>query len=374
MKGLRKREDNIKILFAGRFAESEILSGPERFASSLFYHISAKQSVTFIQYFFDGREHSIFRKLFGRQEKTIGTGKIITLGLLRVLPFLALYRPDVIHLLQFERFGVLLYIYRVFFNVKIVYNCHGVVQHENSVIKNITGYLKFKDNFCEKVFMKYSDVIVFPSIAARAKAEEYYKTGRSKTAILPNFAGEEFSAAGHTSLSTGRLKAVIQHRNHFTQSGMDLLFESAGNVKSPMDVYIVTDIDIRLPGKGNAAFHKIPLMKAGMLAEFYRDKDVFLSLNSYDTFSIAAAEAMASGLIPVVTNETGIAAYINNKINGFKIDYGNNNALAETLDMIAGLDRTQIAQLSKAAADTAAEFSGEKAFNGYASIYKEPAR
>jgi glycosyltransferase involved in cell wall biosynthesis len=72
-------------------------------------------------------------------------------------------------------------------------------------------------------------------------------------------------------------------------------------------------------------------MNTDGLAEFYKDKDIFLSLNKYDTFSIAAAEAMASGLIPVVTKQTGISRYVEDGFNGFTVEYG---YLAEFKDII----------------------------------------
>jgi len=366
---LRKKADNIKILFAGRLAEGEILPGPERFAKTIFTEYTAEHPATFLQYFFDGRKYSVFKKLFGKEVTEHGKGHILTLGLFRVFPYLASSRPHVIHMLQFERFAVLLYIYRMFFNVKIVYNSHGVIKFENTTIKNVSGFLKFKDNFCEQIYSKYSDVIIFPSETSRNKAMEYYSIDRSKTTILPNFAGSEFSAEKHISLSNGTLKIVIQYKNEFNKSGLELLLRSVKDMKCKAEIYIITNIDLELPLNNNLKFFTIPLMPAVKLAEFYLDKDVFLSLNSYDTFSIATAEAMASGLIPVVTNETGISGCITHGINGFKFDHAKDTEFTGIMNELSEMSKDQIINISKAAAKTAAEFNIDKVYNRYKEIY-----
>ena len=46
------------------------------------------------------------------------------------------------------------------------------------------------------------------------------------------------------------------------------------------------------------------------LATFFNDKDIIISTSSYETFSLAVVEAMATGLVPVVTKETGMSRYV----------------------------------------------------------------
>ena len=371
---MRKKADNIKILFAGRLAGGEILPGPERFARTIFTEYTAEHPATFLQYFFDGRKYSILKKLFGKETKENGHGHILTLGLFRIIPFLSVFRPSVIHLLQFERFAILLYIYRMFFNVKIIYNSHGVIQFENSGIKSVGGFHKFKDNFCEKIYLKYSDVIIFPSETTRNKAMEYYSIDRSKTTILPNFAGSDFSAEKHISLNNGTLQIVIQFKNEFNKSGLDLLLRSVKDMMCKAEIYIITNTELDLPVRDNLKFFTVPLMPPVKLAEFYLDKDVFLSLNSYDTFSIATAEAMASGLIPAITKETGISSYINHGLNGFKFDYANDTDLPRIINDLSTMSKDQIINISKAAAKTAAEFNIDKVYSRYKEIYGVPVK
>jgi len=262
----------------------------------------------------------------------------------------------------------------MFFNVKLIYNSHGVVQYENTKIKSIGGFLRFKDNFCEKLCLKYPDLIIFPSETTRNKAMEYYAIDRSKTTILPNFAGREFKAESHISLSNGTLKAVIQYKNEFNKSGLDLLLRSVKDMKCNAQIYIISHTEMKLPVNDSLTFFTVPLLSPVKLAEFYMDKDVFLSLNSYDTFSIAAAEAMASGLIPIVTKETGISSFINHGINGYKFDYAKDTELSGIMDILSSMSRDQIFKLSKAAAATAAEFNIDKIYSSYNKIYGEPVK
>jgi len=366
---LRKKADNIKILFVGRVTEGEILSGPERFARTIFAEYTAEHQAIFLQYFFDGRKYSVFKKLFGKERIENGKGHILTLGFFRAIPFLVIYRPVVIHLLQFERFALLLYVYRLFFNVKIIYNSHGVIQFENTKIKKVNGSLRFKDNFCERMYLKYSDLTIFPSEATREIAMDYYAIDKVKTAIIPNFAGIEFSAGNHVSLVNGIIKLVIQYKNEFNKSGMDMLLSSVKDIKCKAEIYIITNTELELPVSDNLTFFMVPLMTPTKLAEFYLDKDVFLSLNSYDTFSIATAEAMASGLIPVVTNETGISSCINHGLNGFKFDYAKDTEFPGIMNDLSAMSKDQIINISNAAAKTAAEFNIDKVHSRYKEIY-----
>jgi glycosyltransferase involved in cell wall biosynthesis len=110
-------------------------------------------------------------------------------------------------------------------------------------------------------------------------------------------------------------------------------------------------------------------MEQAELAEFYKDKDIFLSLNNYDTFSIATAEAMASGLIPVVTTETGISRYIINGENGFTLDFHFShdllNIIAEIINMPAGT----LNNISNASYETMINLKWNNVYEMYKPIY-----
>lgn len=75
--------------------------------------------------------------------------------------------------------------------------------------------------------------------------------------------------------------------------------------------------------------------------DFWSKLDIYLNLSDYEGTSISMLEAMANGVIPIVTNVSGVDLFVKNEINGFVINkrdietaekiisyvYGNKNLL-----------------------------------------------
>ncbi|NOS85457.1 MAG: glycosyltransferase family 4 protein [Ignavibacteria bacterium] len=370
---MKRTKDNIKVLFAGRYSADTLLSGPERTARSIFAEHCLSNSSVFIQYFFDGRKFSLFKKLFGKEVIASEGCEVLTLGLLRLMPELLRRKPEIIHLITFERFAAIFYIYRMVFNVKIIYNSHGIVQHENSEFKDIPAFYRFKDKICEKIFLKYSDKVIFPSILAMDIAEKYCSVNEKKAVVLPNGVNDVFFTGKAKQGSGAKLKAVLQFRNRLNSSGIELLEKSGSSIKIPLDIYILTNENIYLQNKDNISYHITKLIPSYELPDFYADKDIFLSLNKYDTFSISTAEAMASGLIPVVTSQTGISRYIENGVNGFVFDHFDIGGLPEILNKIGLTSLQERNELICSAVKTAGDLRWSSVYKLYEELYRETA-
>jgi len=137
---LRDPGKKVSIVFFGKFSGSEILSGPEKTARRLFEKYSAGSEGLFVQYFFDGKIHSVWKKLFGRETKIINDNAVVyTLGIFSIYAFLLKYKPDIIHIITFERFAIIVYLYKIFNPLKILYNSHGVIAFENTTIKKVSS-------------------------------------------------------------------------------------------------------------------------------------------------------------------------------------------------------------------------------------------
>jgi glycosyltransferase involved in cell wall biosynthesis len=109
-------------------------------------------------------------------------------------------------------------------------------------------------------------------------------------------------------------------------------------------------------------------MSSTELAEFYRDKDIFLSLNKYDTFSISTIEAMGAGLVPVITDETGMSRYICYGENGFTVKYGDSDKLTKIIEYLNS-DRILLSEISHNAAKIFDMLSWQQVFETYNNIY-----
>ncbi|MEO8513951.1 MAG: glycosyltransferase family 4 protein [Ignavibacteria bacterium] len=366
---MNKKENNLKIIYSGRYSVNEILSGPELTARRIFEQHCLREPSVFIQYFFDGRKFGLMKKLFGRDEELHERGRVLTLGIFRIIPELRKLKPDIIHLVTFERFAVIFYLYSLIFKVQIVFNSHGVIQYENKVLKDTPMLYSLKDKFCERIFIKHSDKIVFPSVNTLNIAGKYYIFEEETAVILPNGIDDVFFSEKKITGTSNRPMAVIHHRNELNNSGMKLLFDTLTTADLPIDVYVVTNSLHKLPENNKINFINVNPMMTSELAEFYRDKDIFLSLNGYDTFSISTAEAMASGLIPVITTETGVSRYIENGVNGFTFDHHFKHDLVKILSDIFNMPADKRALISISAQDIVKYLTWHSVYEMYVPIY-----
>ena len=376
MKTLKTGRIN-NIVFVGRFVENEILSGPEKFSKRIFGKIAAHfpaGTTSFIQYFFDGRIYSLREKLFGFQEAEHDVSKVYRAGSIRFYRLLKKLNPAVIHITAFERFAVIAVLYRLLNRAKIVYTCNGIVKYENSALKRVSFIYKFKDSICERMLFWFSDVIVFPSGKALELSKHYYKNSELKSVVIPNGIDEVFKhAAGNKAhqAETGKaINAVFIYKNEMNDSGLNFLKSIPENISGDIIIHIITKHEINTTGI-NSAIKLIKPMDTIELAEFYNDKDVFFSLNEYDTFSISTAEAMASGVLPVVTLQSGISSFIKNEINGFTLNYGDSHALAEIISKIQSMDHNARLNMKQNASDIYEKLNWSIAAESYIHKYKQ---
>ncbi len=177
----------MKIIFLGRYNQSELLTGPEKVAKRIFDGFTKKDKAVFIEYFFDGGRYGISKKLFGN-EKVSATenSEILRMGIFPLLSYLFGNKPALIHIITFERFAVVSFLYKLFSKVKIIYTVHGIIIHENRIYKKVSLTYILKDKFCEGVFLNRSDKLIFLSERSVNIAWHYIKFNRKKVEILPN--------------------------------------------------------------------------------------------------------------------------------------------------------------------------------------------
>lgn len=376
MKVLKKGRKN-NIVFAGRFIESETLSGPEKFSKRIFENIGEwlpAETVTFIQYFFDGRMYSRKQKLFGFQQTEYNGSKVYTAGLFRTYMLLKKLKPAIIHITAFERFSVIAILYRLLSRSKIVYTCNGIVRYENSKLKKVSFLYRIKDSICERMLFRFSDTIVFPSSIAYDLSKEYYNNVDKKGAVIPNGIDTIFertlSKPAKTNETGNALKAVFIYKNELNDSGLSFLKEFLAASRDMLILYIITPAALKF----NDGFTEVRLIKpmnTSRLAEFYLDKDIFFSLNEYDTFSISTIEAMASGVIPIVTNQTGMSSFIKNGANGFTVEFGDTKALTSIISKLVLMESKKRLDFKQNAAAIYKKWNWHTASGAYLHEYRQ---
>ena len=369
------KPEKVKVVFAGRYNRSEILSGPEKVAKRVFNEYTRHAPSVFIEYFFEGSRYGYWKKLFGREViEENPESKIFRTGLFRLLPLLFNYRPDVVHIITYERFAALLLLYKLFAKAKIIYNAHGIIAYENSAVRKVSFFYKLKDRICEMLYLRYSDKIVFYSESSLNLAEKYFNIDESKIVILSSGIDSIFNNiflhrnnSNHT-----QLRIVLMSDLEFIYKGLGLLKEIIGLIRHPAEINLVGNIISSSLNNGGDLVHIrfIRKMDAPQLAEFYRDKDVYLSLKSYETFSIAAVEAMAAGLIPIVSKETGMSRYILEGENGYALGEVTAPAIAKHINFLAENDQLR-STLSHNSAKIYEFLSWEDVFDTFGNLYSE---
>jgi glycosyltransferase involved in cell wall biosynthesis len=367
---LKTGREKIDVVFMGRFSRRDILSGPEKTAKRIFEEHTKFYNSCFMQYFFDGSQYTTAKKLFGREkEHEINGSNVLTLGFFAAVKTLVKFKPAIIHIITYERFAIAALTYKLFFGAKIIYNVHGIIAYENYELKKIPFSVKLKDKICEKLFLKYSDKLIFYSEASIDITEKYFVIDETKAVILANGIDTVFHKQKDTvkEKTRGVLKIVLLNTNELHKSSIELLNKCLGSIKIPAELYIIGEAG-SVNATDNVKIIKKDILNAFELAEFYNDIDVFLSLNKYETFSISTVEAMAAGLVPIVTEETGMSRYIINGENGFTVKFGDSNKIAEILNHI-GSDRDMLEEIPSKASKIYELLSWQNVYDTYRNIY-----
>ena len=363
----------MKVLFAGKYNESENLNGPEKAAKRIFYQYSMDDNSVFAEYFFDGRKHSFFKKLFGFEKvRKVNDSEVLRFGMLSLLTFLIRTKPEIIHIITYERFAVVCFIYKLFSKVKIFYNVHGVISIENIKLKQTHVFYAFKDNVIENIFMKNSDRLIFLSERSVELYKEIVDFDSDKIEFIPNGIDEVFFISGckRKVNSENNLNIVFAGDEVRKEKGLEFLLNAVSKLNFDLNLYLIGNYSRTFENySGNIKIKVTERMDTNDFSKFLEDKDVFVSASSYEQFSITAVEAMASGLAPIVTLETGMSSYIKNEENGITLNFGDEELLAKIIERL-NFERNLLITLSENARSIYGKLSWGKVFESYKTLYK----
>lgn len=71
------------------------------------------------------------------------------------------------------------------------------------------------------------------------------------------------------------------------------------------------------------------------ISEFWSEQDVCINLSDYEGRSISVMEAMANGVVPVVTATSGVYEDIDDEVNGYIVPVGDYKTMATKIDYLA---------------------------------------
>lgn len=355
----------MKVVFLGRYNESETLSGPEKVAKRLFAEHCRDNESEFYTYFFDGRQFGLKKKLFGKELITdTGNGKVIRAGIETITKELLNTEPDVIHITNFERFATLAEIVKKHTYCKIVYTVHGIASYENKHFKNVSNSYIQKDRIAEKRIFSASDKIAFLSEASMKIALDEYKIDKQKCVILPNGVDEQFEMNPEKNFDKGELRLVFCGNPSRREKGFDILTEALQDVQIPYELFVLNSE--KRSAKSRTVY--VEPMNTESLGSFYNDKHIFISPSRYEPFSIAAVEAMASGLTVIASEETGMSRYIKHGSNGFVFGLNQPSAIGNIITKLYE-DKGLLANTSTEASKIGQALSWKQVYNMYRELY-----
>lgn len=359
-----------KIFLLGKYVLGEILSGPEKVAKRLLNEFnSAGFQVILIEYFFEGTKYNYFQKLFG---KVTEGESILRLGIFRYIILLIKSKPEIVHIVTFERFPLITYLLKLFLGIKIFYSVHGIIDFEISISKD--GHKKFyilKDRIAEYIFLRFSDRLLFLSSSSLEMASKLYKINSSKVKIISNGIDNYFHKVflKRENTAINKIRIVFVGDFNRKEKGFEFLQSVLNIMNEEFELYVIGSGYPELKNS-EKSFYFFDKMSAEKLADFYIDKHIFISASYYESFSIAVVEAMAAGLVPVVTNETGMSRLINHGENGFKFKYDDTKSLHEIFYFLIS-NKDIINKISRESSKIYDELCWEKIRILYERLYSE---
>lgn len=338
------------ILLCGRHDRSPHLDGPRKYARRVFSALHNRNPHTiFLQYFFDGSRYGLMEKLLGRRvEARPGGGLIVTIGLLRILPFLFRARPALIHCVTFERFLLWICLYRVLRPVPVVYSVHGIVKQEHREYRHPDLWLRFKDWLTEALLMETANTLIFFSQKSRDAARHEYRLRDHKTTIMSHGVDEAFFRISPRSRpNSAPLRVACALGQNKVEKGGTFFVSSMNRVHYPCTLRVAGELP-SVPSSRHSVESSSSIASKDM-PDWFAEVDVFISSSRFETFSLALIEAMAAGCVVISTRETGASRWIRDGQNGFLVNHGDEEELARMVEFLASHpeERTRLGRAAR---------------------------
>ncbi|MBX3008316.1 MAG: glycosyltransferase family 4 protein [Melioribacteraceae bacterium] len=364
----------MKIVLIGKYNFGELLTGPEKVAKRLFTELKKKEKeVYFLTHFFKvpNERISILTKLFGKTEYE--EGQIQRRGIIALFLFLIKEKPNIIHIVNSERFIIPIYLYKFIFKSSLVVTKHAVLRHEIRLSGlQLFQQGKIKDIVLEWLEINYSDLICFYTNEQKKLMNKIYGKNPLKYELIDNGIDAEFYDAYENISQWQYLKIVFYNGSDLSvDRGLNIVIDSLNcvNPKIKFELFIIGEVDPNQIKNANFNITRIKLMTKTDLIKFMMDKNIVIKSTSFDTFPIFVAECMAMGIIPIVSTNTGISKYITTGYNGFVYDHNKPNELTQIINN-SQTDKYDYCLISKNAREIYYSLNWERISDQYHKIYE----
>jgi len=329
----------MKVIYIGTYNKGEILSGPEKVSKRIFEEYSKTDNTVFIHYFHEGDKYGYFKKLFG-YEKTdeVNGSEVIRLGIFSMLYRLIKSKPDIIHILCFNRFVLFVFLLKIFMRVKIFYTLNGIIRHENKYYNKEPEFTVLKNRITENVIIYFSDRIFYLSEFSKSILCRYYTPDNRKLSKAKNGLDDCFLEQGIGKYPVKEYNSIVFIGNvDQKEKGFYFLYNALIKSNYNIKLYIIDTPDKinRFKEYSNIEVNIVGKMTPPNMIEFLRDKRMLVSPSEYDTYSISSLEAISCGLRTVLTSQTGLSEMIRNIPNVSVINYGDETKLIDEISVLS---------------------------------------
>ena len=227
-----------------------------------------------------------------------------------------------------------------------------------------------------------SDGITSVSDYLRAETERVFAIDRERIEVIPNFVDLAKYNRANQPCHKGKLAApgekLVMHISNFrpVKRLEDVVRAFAGIVRQvPARLILVGDGPDRGKAQHVARLEGIRdnilfLGKVESVAELLSCADLLLLPSETESFGLVALEAMSCGVPVVATRVGGVPEVVTHGVNGFLVDVGDHEAMAEA--GIRLLSDSSLWHAASTAARTAAEaFSSDEIVGRYEAYYEK---
>jgi glycosyltransferase involved in cell wall biosynthesis len=236
--------------------------------------------------------------------------------------------------------------------------------YENKLrIKSENRFEAWKTNFVEKRIFRYSGLLIFPSHSAFETAKYFYKNLNNKC-FFPHGIDIKITDSPVIEKQIEPLRAVFVGEFARTEKGLQFLIDSLSGSSADIILTVIGDKKDSTGLKINQKIIFINRVSHNSFLELLHSSNLFISASSLDSFSISALEAMALGLIPILTTATGLSEYLQDGKNSFIFRYGDAESLRKIIKLLDD-NREMVISVSRAAKEFARGYSWGSIFKKF---------
>lgn len=304
---------NYKILFVGDYNTSENLSGPQKVGKRIFFQHCQKYKSIFLTYYQDGKKYSYFKKIFSKEEiDNINGNSVFRIGIFRAIALLHKYKPKIVHIITFERFGIIFYLLKLLYSYNLIYNVHGIIRYEETKYNHNKIILKYKNYIAEYFFINYSDKIFYLSEYSLKILKKFYDINLKKFIKITNGVDLIFTKNIHRKKNQLKDTLNIVFIGDITrkEKGFQNMLLGLKKVKINYILHVISNefIQDKIQSYKNIIFY--PRMETSKYFDFLKDKDLLIACSDYDNFPIVVLETFIAGLSIILSDTNGINEFL----------------------------------------------------------------